>query len=212
MLATKHTHFTLVFYLTDVYFMYYCHCREEDQIMLLFFSSFGCFVNLVLKRPHVETRESHKEWKTGLCFIQTVYCRWNNFHPIKMSYSGFMYLVISLLVLRAGYGIWLYQFLIIAYLFTLYILSSLEWSNWSQRIRIYNLLYDELRVDFSGDQWHLTPILEKTVSTNCSPPPCSNQYSRNNQDPVTDLDSNQVLPLYHEWWPVIIKLPVIITF
>ena len=31
-----------------------------------------------------------------------------------------MYLVISLLVLRAGCGIWLYQFLIIAYLFTLY--------------------------------------------------------------------------------------------
>ena len=31
----------------------------------------------------------------------------------------FMYLVISLLVLRAGYGIWLYQFLIIAYLSTL---------------------------------------------------------------------------------------------
>ena len=30
----------------------------------------------------------------------------------------FMYLVISLLVLRAGYGIWLYQFLIIAYLST----------------------------------------------------------------------------------------------
>ena len=32
----------------------------------------------------------------------------------------FMYLVISLLVLRAGCGIWLYQFLIIAYRFTLY--------------------------------------------------------------------------------------------
>ena len=31
----------------------------------------------------------------------------------------FYRLVISLLVLRAGYGIWLYQFLIIAYLFTL---------------------------------------------------------------------------------------------
>ena len=31
----------------------------------------------------------------------------------------FMYLVISLLVLRAGFGIWLYQFLIIAYLFLL---------------------------------------------------------------------------------------------
>ena len=36
----------------------------------------------------------------------------------------FMYLVISLLVLRAGYGIWLYQFLIIAYLFTLVIIYS----------------------------------------------------------------------------------------
>ena len=36
----------------------------------------------------------------------------------------FMYLVISLLVLRAGYGIWLYQFLIIAYLFTFYRTSS----------------------------------------------------------------------------------------
>ena len=31
----------------------------------------------------------------------------------------FMYLVISLSVLRAEYGIWLYQFLIIAFLFTL---------------------------------------------------------------------------------------------
>ena len=37
----------------------------------------------------------------------------------------FMYLVISLLVLRAGYGIWLYQFLIIAYLFTSQNISSL---------------------------------------------------------------------------------------
>ena len=37
----------------------------------------------------------------------------------------FMYLVISLLVLRAGYGIWLYQFLIIAYLFTFHLTESL---------------------------------------------------------------------------------------
>ena len=36
----------------------------------------------------------------------------------------FMYLVISLLVLRAGCGIWLFRFLIIAYLFTLYQLFS----------------------------------------------------------------------------------------
>ena len=33
----------------------------------------------------------------------------------------FMYLIISLSVLRAGYGIWLYQFLIIAYLFILHV-------------------------------------------------------------------------------------------
>ena len=39
----------------------------------------------------------------------------------------FMYLVISLLVLRAGYGIWLYQFLIIAYLFTLSV-SNRQWN------------------------------------------------------------------------------------
>ena len=38
----------------------------------------------------------------------------------------FMYLVISLLVLRAGCGICLYQFLIIAYLFTSFIQSNLE--------------------------------------------------------------------------------------
>ena len=38
----------------------------------------------------------------------------------------FMYLVISLLVLRAGYGIGLYQFLIIAYLFTLHVHSHID--------------------------------------------------------------------------------------
>ena len=36
----------------------------------------------------------------------------------------FMYLVISLLVLRAGCGIWLYQILIIVYLFTFHVMQS----------------------------------------------------------------------------------------
>ena len=36
-----------------------------------------------------------------------------------VDWCRFMYLVISLLGLRAGYGIWLYQFLIIVYLFTI---------------------------------------------------------------------------------------------
>ena len=39
----------------------------------------------------------------------------------------FMYLVIFLLVLRAGYGIWLYQFLIIAYLFTCHEAAQMFW-------------------------------------------------------------------------------------
>ena len=38
-----------------------------------------------------------------------------------------MYLVISLSVLRAGYGICLYQFLIIAYLFTLLRFKASKW-------------------------------------------------------------------------------------
>ena len=40
----------------------------------------------------------------------------------------FMYLVISLLVLRAGCGIWLYRFLIIAYLFTLHSVLGIKLS------------------------------------------------------------------------------------
>ena len=39
----------------------------------------------------------------------------------------FMYLVLSLLVLRAGYGIWLYQFLVIAYQFLIIAYLSTSW-------------------------------------------------------------------------------------
>ena len=41
-----------------------------------------------------------------------------------VNWCQFMYLVISLLLLRAGYRIWLYQFLIFAYLFTLHWISE----------------------------------------------------------------------------------------
>ena len=44
-----------------------------------------------------------------------------------------MYLVISILVLRAGYGIWLYQFLIIAYLFTL-----MKQHNESKKVQLFS--------------------------------------------------------------------------
>ena len=60
----------------------------------------------------------------------------------------FMYLVISLLVLRAGYGIWLYQFLIIAYHFILQIdyFSFRYWSKFmyiSLRIRIWSYVINQ---------------------------------------------------------------------
>ena len=47
----------------------------------------------------------------------------------------FMYLVVSLVVLRAGCGIWLYQFLIIAYLFTFQINvfeTCSKWLKWQE--------------------------------------------------------------------------------
>ena len=50
----------------------------------------------------------------------------------------FMYLVISLLVLRAGCEIWLYQFLIIACLFTLHWYSFHETVPRQCRFRIQN--------------------------------------------------------------------------
>ena len=50
----------------------------------------------------------------------------------------FMYLVISLLVLRAGYGIWLYQFLIIAYLFTFYISQLIRFARVSSHVVDFN--------------------------------------------------------------------------
>ena len=50
-----------------------------------------------------------------------------------VSCCQFMYLVISLLVLRARYRIWLYQFLIIAYLFTFqrhFFETCNKWMKW----------------------------------------------------------------------------------
>ena len=60
----------------------------------------------------------------------------------------FMYLVISLSVLREGYGIWLYQFLIIAYLFTLLFFIKSCWYLGMKRpfyMWIYNFKSLEVR-------------------------------------------------------------------
>ena len=54
----------------------------------------------------------------------------------------FMYLVISLLILRAGSGIWLYQFLIIAYLYTL--LAETTWYDQFSFLWMFSLPTKEL--------------------------------------------------------------------
>ena len=71
----------------------------------------------------------------------------------------FMYLVISLLVLRAGYGIWLYQFLIIAYLFT-FQLWTLD------QPTVLLLLYWSRMENVSSVKWWHLPflLLEQNVS------------------------------------------------
>ena len=56
----------------------------------------------------------------------------------------FMYLVISLLVLRAGCGIWLYQFLIIAYLFTLWPSVGKALSPWLVTCVVFFILMSSL--------------------------------------------------------------------
>ena len=70
----------------------------------------------------------------------------------------FMYLVISLLVLRAGYGIWLYQFLIIAYLFILD--ENDEFYLGLSNARSYNV-HDVIgRVDRFGFQNFCSPVAD----------------------------------------------------
>ena len=67
----------------------------------------------------------------------------------------FMYLVISLLVLRAGCGIWLYQFLIIAYLFTLHSLFlCILWTNQSIKLNL-----SATEAPFQEKTWSMTSQL-----------------------------------------------------
>ena len=84
--------------------------------VLVFFSHFSIAIT------------SLGEKRAGLCVSRASVCLpWKScsFCLPRVPFVNcrqFMYLVISLLDLRAGYGIWLYQFLIIAYLFTLHTL------------------------------------------------------------------------------------------
>ena len=73
------------------------------------------------------TTYSGKSCSFGLMRVPFVNCR------------QFMYLVISLLVLRAGCGIYLYQFLIIAYHFTLLVYDEckLRYGQFTMYTEIY---------------------------------------------------------------------------
>ena len=89
----------------------------------------------------------------------------------------FMYLVLSLLVLRAGYGIWLYQFLIIAYLFTLHALRVTRFrfcllslaSSWTSNTMRAALIDDKYLVNplwNLDSSWHMvfSVLFSKTFS------------------------------------------------
>ena len=90
----------------------------------------------------------------------------------------FMYLVISLLVLRAGCGIWLYQFLIIGYLFTL----NFMFVGQIARIRI-RIRKDSLLVKRRNDNYSPGPVIRELV-------PSSHQRS--------EL-SNTILCIFSRW-------------
>ena len=70
----------------------------------------------------------------------------------------FMYLIISILVLRAECGIWSYQFLIIAYLFTL--------SKEIEKFHYSNLNFCSLNKIFTSTLNKRVPIKEKRVKYN----------------------------------------------
>ena len=81
----------------------------------------------------------------------------------------FMYLVISLLVLRAGCGIWLYQFLIIAYLFTFHMLIYM-WSRMNIIFTIFPIVhgYIEASMLYTERTLHnLSHVMRKPVYAIC---------------------------------------------
>ena len=68
-----------------------------------------------------------------------------------------MFLIISFLVLRARYGIWLYQFRIIAYRFTLFLyIYSYEVLCWHMKKTLLAANNDSLTIN---DCFHVVPIV-----------------------------------------------------
>ena len=118
--------------------MYY-HIIENDLLSISeFFLPGHSTVHHLIELTH-NIRISLENYETNcqvFCDISKAFDRvWHRELPYKLDTYGvkgdlfvnccqFMYLVVSLLVLRAGCGIWLHQFLIIAYPFTLLWVNS----------------------------------------------------------------------------------------
>ena len=98
-------------------------------LRLLFLPFFQfCFVRLIT--PEIETPSDKKFWVVEKRQFGNRQQEIPKLFMVLGSCCLLMYLVISHLVLRAGCGIWLYQFLIIADLFILIFLNKVQWLSW----------------------------------------------------------------------------------
>ena len=92
-------------------------CQNYRTIILISHPS-KVMLKIILNRLQPQAEEIIAEEQAGFTTYLGKSCSFCLPRVPFVNCRQFMYLVISLLVLRAGYGIWLYQFLIIAYLFT----------------------------------------------------------------------------------------------
>ena len=116
-----------------------------------------------------------------------------------------MYLVISLLVLMAGYGIWLYQFLIIAYLFTFTnVLSATRTraanlaTDWAIGVSVY---IKWLRAFFVASQ-HSSKFVSTTAKELIIFPYFSNTFAKILASAYSELRTRKMLswPTCMVWW------------
>ena len=129
----------------------------------------------------------------------------------------FMYLVFSLLVLRAGCGIWLYQFLIIVYLFTLPRTGFLCGSNMYElfglheglpthqwKINSKHNIYNKSRLitDMKQDEYSTAkPTLKRWSKRNSTVEPRWARPKTDHQAPVNFIESLGDLRFSSWVWP-----------
>ena len=129
----------------------------------------------------------HVTWTIWTNFCSPIWRRLDLPRVSFVNCCQFMYLVISLLGLRAGCGIWLYQFLIIAYLFTFHMKFGFDrpsgfrgevWKCWHTHRRqrptftISSPAYLSTFWKFHGGASAKTAILDRLFKQRCT---CSNR-------------------------------------